>query len=297
MFEKIRKRIEQDIVLRNVVLGVSILVIVVCTTAFSLSIFTRHGEKYEVPNFSGMTIEQANLAAQKLELNLEIVDSIYVSTAAKGVILEQYPKPGNFVKSKRRIFLTINTFKPKKSPMPYVAGFSLRQAKNKLVGAGFTIEQLKYVDDIATNNIIKQTYKDKTVTASSNIVGEVGTGVVLVVGLNPVDKDPIVPGIVGLSIEQAKNRLWEYGFNVGSIDLDSDINYENINDAKIYAQSLPKSARAMYGRTISMSATLDKGLVEKGIADNEIASRKEISKAQAEQNALDRAAENATVEE
>lgn len=288
MFGKIKNRLEKDFVLQNVILALSILVILTCVTTFSLAKFTRHGEKYEVPNFSGMTIKQAHKAAQELQLDLEIIDSVYLSTAAKGIILEQYPKPGNLVKSKRRIFLTINTFTPKKVPMPYVAGFSLRQAKNKLVGAGFTIEKLQYVDDIATNNIIKQIYNNKTVTSSSNITGEVATGVTLVVGLNPVDKDPIIPGIVGLTIEQAKNRLWEYGFNVGSVDLDQDITYENINDAKVYMQSLPQSSRAMYGRTVSMSATLDKDKIDKGLKDSEAASRRAIAE-QAKQDSLEEA--------
>lgn len=276
MFEKIKYRLEEDIFLRNVVIAISVILIAVCLIAISLSVFTRHGQKHKVPNFSGMTVAEAERAAKELELDLEVIDSIYVPTAAKGVILEQYPKPDNVVKSKRRIFLTVNTFSPKMVPMPYVAGFSLRQAKNKLIGAGFTIEKLIYVDDIATNNVIEQQYNGKIISQNSDINGEVSTGVVLKVGLNPVDPDPVVPGIVGLSVEQAKNRLWEYGFNVGDVELDANINYENIDEAKIYAQSVPKSARVMYGRTISMKATLDKELINKGLTNSETESRKQI---------------------
>lgn len=263
--DKTKERLISDIVLRNIVLAISIIIILIFITAGCLAVFTRHGQKHKVPNFSGMTLSQAEKTAQDLELQLDVIDSVYVPQAAKGAILEQYPKPGNVVKSKRRIFLTINTYAPKIVPMPYVAGFSLRQAKNKLTGAGFTIDQLIYRDDIATNNIIEQRYNGRTVEANSNIMGEVSTGVTLVVGLNPVDPDPVVPGIVGLSIDQAKNRLWEAGFNIGEVELSKDINYENLSEARIFTQSIPKSARVMYGRSISMQATLDKDLVDSGI--------------------------------
>lgn len=287
MIEKIKNRVKNDILLRNIIIAISVILIIISLVIVLLSVFTRHGEKFEVPNFRNMTISKAQEKAIDLELNLEVIDSVYVAHMAKGVILEQYPKPGNYVKSKRRIFLTVNTFSPKIIPMPYVAGFSLRQAKNKLIGAGFTIERLVYVNDIATNHVLGQVYNKKEVRVNSNLKAEIGTGVTLKIGLNPVDVDPVIPGIIGLTVDQAKNRLWEYGFNVGEINLEDDINYETIGEAKVYFQSIPKSTRAMYGRTVSLKATLDKEKVSKGVINSEKESQLILRKEQIIQDSIE----------
>lgn len=271
-------KIKNDFLTRNIVIAISIFIILIVLFQIFLALITRHGQKYDVPNFSGMTISDAQTVASKYNLRLEVIDSLYVPSQPKGVILEQYPKAGNSVKSKRRIFLTTNTFNPKMVPMPYVTGFSLRQAKNKLTGAGFTIAELIYKSDLATNNILEQRYMGKSVSRGSKIMGEVGSAVTLVVGLNPVNPDPIVPNVVGLSINEAKNRLWEAGFNVGNVELGKNIDYSNQDEAKIYWQSINKNASAMHGRTIHLKATIDRKLLESGkvIAEKEGAENKRI---------------------
>lgn len=256
--------IKNNLWVRNIVLAISVVILMMVGINLILKVVTRHGEKNKVPNFSGLTIEEANQLASNLKLQLEIVDSLYVPSQKKGAILEQYPKPGNFVKSGRHIFLTTNTMTPKLVPLPYVTGFSLRQAKNKLIGSGFVIDRLIYKDDIATNNVLGQSYNDRAVSATSNIMAEMGSGVTLTIGHNPVDKDPVVPSLIGLSVTEAKNRIWEAGFNVGSIDLDDDVSVATLNDARIYSQYPAKSYSAMYGRGVSMKLTLDADKVAKG---------------------------------
>lgn len=261
--KKIIDTIRENFLLRNIILAVSLIVILLVVTQIVLSIATRHGQRYNVPDFKGMTLDEARRAAKKNDLRLEVIDSIYVAGMAKGAIIEQYPKAGNVVKSGRRIFLTTNTHKPKMVPVPYVTGFSLRQAKNKIVGAGLVIERLEYKSDLATNNVLDQTYKGKRVSAGGQVMGEVGSGVTLVVGMNPVDPDPYVPDLSGLTVDQACNKLWEAGFNVGEIAYDGGYNAVNSSEARVYGQSLPRRSTAMYGRTISLKATTDKAKIDK----------------------------------
>ncbi len=281
IIEKFKLLISQNFLARQIVLAVSLLLILFIVVSVSLSLFTRHGQKYRVPNFAGMTIDEARKASSKLKLRLEVIDSVFVATKAKGIILEQYPKAGNFVKSGRRIFLTTNTFSPKMVPVPYVTGFSLRQAKNKIVGAGLVISKLTYKQDIATNNILGQRYKGKNITQNGTM-GEIGSGVELIVGHNPADPDPIVPGLVGLTVDQARNRLWEAGFNVGSIDQDDNVNAENFKNSKVYSQSIEKNRPAMFGRSISFKITMDEKKVSNGVN----AMNREAEAYQREQEAL-----------
>ena len=170
---KIIDAIRENILLRHIILAISSIVILLVVTQIVLAIATRHGQRYKVPDFKGMTLDEARRAARKNDLKLEVIDSMYVAKMTRGAIIEQYPKAGNVVKSGRRIFLTTNTHKPKMVPVPYVTGFSLRQAKNKIVGAGLVIDRLIYRNDLATNNILDQTYNGKRVSAGTEVMGEI----------------------------------------------------------------------------------------------------------------------------
>lgn len=263
VIKRLIEKINSNFLLKQIILAVSIIVILLVCTQIVLAIATRHGQRYEVPDFKNMTLAEARKAASKNDLRLEVIDSVYVIGMKRGAIVEQYPKAGNVVKSGRRIFLTTNTYKPKMIPIPYVTGFSLRQAKNKIVGAGFVIERINYVDDLATNNVLDESYNGKRIAYGSKMMGEVGTGITLKVGRNPVDPDPYVPNLKGLSVIQAKNRLWEAGFNVGEVTYDEGYNPTEAADARVYEQSIAAGRTAMYGRTISLKASTDDEKVDK----------------------------------
>ena len=108
-------------------------------------------------------------------------DSLYVPAFDPGVILEQRPAAGTEVKPGRRIYVTVNSSQQRMIDVPYVAGYSLRQAKNILETAGLEIEKLVYVDDIATNNVLEQRVGSEVVAADNRVQARVGSGVVLTV--------------------------------------------------------------------------------------------------------------------
>ena len=151
-----KKKNEPNIVVRNVVLAICFCIVGLFLLKISLNVATRHGEVYTVPDFSAMSIEEAKQAAAPAKLRLEIFDSLYVVGMPGGVVLDQLPKAGARVKSERRVLLTINSHNQRKAQIPYVAGYSLRQAKNILLTAGFEIERLEYVEDMAMNNVLAQ---------------------------------------------------------------------------------------------------------------------------------------------
>ncbi len=274
-FQKIINTIKEHFLLRQIILAVSLLVIILVVTQISLTVATRHGQRYKVPDFKGMTMAEAKRAAARNDLRLEVIDSLYVSGMTRGAIIEQYPKAGNVVKSGRRIFLTTNTHKPKMVPIPYVAGFSLRQAKNKIIGAGLIIDRLNYKNDLATNNVLDQSYRGKKIVPGKSTMAEVGTAVTLTVGRNPVDPDPYVPDMIGLTVDAARNKIWEAGFNVGEITYDQGRGTKP-TVARVYSQSIPHNSTAMYGRTISLKASTDDAKVDKIVEQKKIEEQKKL---------------------
>ncbi len=282
--KRLIRKINEDIIIKSILLAVCLIFALVIFTQLLLGVITRHGERHIVPDFTDMSISKAKASSDDIDLVLEIVDSLYVPSKGKGVILDQYPKPGSFVKKGRRIFITTNSFTAKVVPMPYVTGFSLRQAKNKIVGSGFVIDKITYQKDLATNNVLKQTYKGKQVSSNNSITGEVGSGVELVVGLNPADAEPTVPLVVGLSLYDAKNKLWESGFNIGLIEYSSEVDDKEASNLKVVSQSIKGGFSAMYGRYIALTLTSD----NKKVAESLESSAKELDKYIKEKEALEK---------
>lgn len=262
-------RLKSRPILWNLVLIAVVLVLLLVLSYIALAVGTRHGMRRTVPDFTGLGLKDAQYYAEQRGLKLIINDSLYVPAYPGGMVLEQLPKGGVDVKEGRKIYITINSFAQKKLPMPYVAGRSLRQAKNMLEGAGFGIEKLEYVEDIATNYVLAQYLGGVEITAESNIKIEKGTGVVLKVGVSPDQNMTTVPRLIGRKLFDAKGKLWEQGLNVGDVTYDEGITLLNEDDARVCRQSIMQSSQMPLGSAVSIHLTLDKEVVEAAAAEAE----------------------------
>ena len=262
-------RLKSRPILWNLVLIAVVLVLLLVLSYIALAVGTRHGMRRTVPDFTGLGLKDAQYYAEQRGLKLIINDSLYVPAYPGGMVLEQLPKGGVDVKEGRKIYITINSFAQKKLPMPYVAGRSLRQAKNMLEGAGFGIEKLEYVEDIATNYVLAQYLGGVEITAESNIKIEKGTGVVLKVGVSPDQNMTTVPRLIGRKLFDAKGKLWEQGLNVGNVTYDEGITLLNEDDARVCRQSIMQSSQMPLGSAVSIHLTLDKEVVAAAAAEAE----------------------------
>lgn len=262
-------RLKSRPILWNLTLIAVVLISLLVLSYIALAVGTRHGMRRTVPDFTGLGLKDAQYYAEQRGLKLIINDSLYVPAYPGGMVLEQLPKGGVDVKEGRKIYITINSFAQKKLPMPYVAGRSLRQAKNMLESAGFGIEKLEYVEDIATNYVLAQYLGGVEITEQSNIKIEKGTGVVLRVGVSPDQNITTVPRLIGRKLFDAKGRLWEQGLNVGQVTYDEGITLLNEDDARVCRQSVIQSSQLPLGSTVSIHLTLDKQVVEAAAAEAE----------------------------
>ena len=256
-------------ILWNLTLIAVVLISLLVLSYVALAVGTRHGMRRTVPDFTGLGLKDAQYYAEKRGLKLIINDSLYVPAYPGGMVLEQLPKGGVDVKEGRKIYITINSFAQKKLPMPYVAGRSLRQAKNMLEGAGFGIERLEYVEDIATNYVLAQYLGGVEITEQSDIKIEKGTGVVLKVGVSPDQNMTTVPRLLGRKLFDAKGKLWEQGLNVGEVTYDEGITLLNEDDARVCRQSTLQSSQLPLGAKVSIHLTLDKEVVAAATAEAE----------------------------
>jgi len=223
-------RLRRHPLLWNLALIAAIILAMAVAAHILMQLGTRHGARRTVPDLSGVQLDQAQRIARKHDLQLHINDSLFVPAYEGGIVLDQLPEGGVEVKPGRTVYITINSFRQKMVPVPYVAGRSLRQAKNMLEIAGLEIAELVYRADMATNYVLEEYCEGKPVTPTTRMEAEMGSGVTLYVGVEEGYGTTIVPRLVGLPLAQAKGRLWELGLNVGRVDFDEGVNLLNQKD-------------------------------------------------------------------
>ncbi|MFI3259070.1 MAG: PASTA domain-containing protein [Rikenellaceae bacterium] len=226
---------------------------------------TRHNAQCTVPCFEGVLVNEAYSIAEANGLSLILNDSLYAPKFKRGEVLYQIPEAGSVVKPGRSIYVTINATLQKMVDLPYVAGRSLRQGRNMLEAAGFTIERLNYEQDIATNYILGQNCNGRDLTELSQLRVPVGTAITLTVGVNPDDNHTVVPSLVGKALFAARSALWDSGLNVGEITTDESIDPADYLLALVKTQSTPADSTLMFGDDISLSLTLSPEVVDRAI--------------------------------
>ncbi len=256
-------RLKQSPIAYNAVLIALVVVAIIVVSSILMMVITRHGTHRTVPTFMGVKITEAQRMAKDNGLKIIVNDSLFVPAYEGGVVLDQLPKGGVEVKSGRKVYVTINSFRQKMVKVPYVAGRSLRQAKNMLEVAGLGIERLIYEEDIATNYVLGEFVGKEEIKEGSKTEIEMGSGVILKVGVEPEKNTTIVPKAIGQSLQSAKSRLWEQGLNIGKINFDEGVNLLNQKDAKVYRQSLSHNAVAELGSAVDLWLTLDEEVVDK----------------------------------
>jgi beta-lactam-binding protein with PASTA domain len=227
-------------VFRHIVYAVVGLPLLVFLVNFVLLLLTQHNRTFPVPDFSGMTLEEALTVKEAQRLRLEIIDSVYVMHRARGVIFRQTPEPQTEVKNNRRVLLTINAHSARKVAVPEVVGYSLRQAKAVLASQGLSVGRLRYEPDIATNNVLAQYHKGRAIPAGGKV--DAGSNIDLALGRNAESgQRTIIPSVAGLSAESAKDLLLDNSLNY-ELHYDKSVkNYTDSLSARVYRQ-LPSAS-------------------------------------------------------
>ena len=264
-------------IISNMIIIALFCLILVLVLNIGLKAGTRHNDTIVVPNFVGMSIDDARLVAGDNDLNIVVRDSIFDVDLPGGTVVDQLPGTSDVrdvtVKPGRKIYVTINAYSRRQVDVPYVAKQTLRQALNQLERSGLTVDNLVYEADMtSTDYVEKQVVRGKEVTPSSRRTVPVGPGVTLHVTYHRNDQNTFTPRVVGLSLAKAKSTLWDHGLNVGKVVYD-----ESVNDiierrtARVYMQSSAIGSSQRRGTKVDIYLSADDVLVDslRLIADKE----------------------------
>ena len=244
-------------IVKNLIGAFLFFAVLLTVTTIALNQLTHHGMSIEVPDLTSMSVEEASREASKRHLRTEVIDSIYVRRMEKGAVYSQNPKAGTRVKKGRRVMLTINALHAKKVSVPNLVGLSMRQAKAELNSRGLALGKLIYVNDIATNNVLRQIYRNREIRPGVQI--ESGSEIDLQVGLNSDDNMTYVPNVKGMKYLRAVDAVHDNSLNIGRIVFDKTVkNYSDSLNAMVYKQT-PGASKSplLMGSDVTLHLSLD----------------------------------------
>lgn len=248
-------------IVRNLVRAFLIVVVLIVGAVVFLNVITKHNQELSVPDFSNLTVAEAEELAARSNMRVEVTDSVFVKRMKKGAVYRQNPRAGSKVKEGRRIILTINALSAKKVTMPNLIGYSMRQAMAELQSRGLVLGKLIYVQDIATNNVLKQLRDNREIAPGVFVESE--SVIDLVVGLNSFDNETYIPDVVGLKHISALDAVHGSSLNVRNLKFDSTVkNYDDSLNSVVYKQSPTPSEHAVkMGEDVTLYLTIDENKV------------------------------------
>ena len=245
-------------VVRNLLIALCVVVVLVVGAMVFLNRVTQHNKELSVPDFSNMSVAEAEYAASQAGMRVEVTDSVFVKRMKRGAVYRQNPVPGAKVKKGRRIVLTINAVNSKKVTMPNLVGLSLRQAKAELMSRGLVLNRLVYVQDMATNNVLRQLKGNREIEPGTMIDSE--SSIDLVLGLNEMDNKAYVPDVTGLKNMNAVEAMVDHSLNIKDLKFDETVkDYEDSLNAMVYRQ-VPEpsdSVSVVMGEEVMLYLTKD----------------------------------------
>lgn len=240
---------------RNLLLSLVVLFVFIWIVFKLLDTYTLHGKTVSVPDFSDVSIAQLDGFIEGKNIRYTIIDSIYDDKKPGGIVIEQDPAPGVLVKEDRKIYLYVTATVPPKINMPKLKDRSLRQAAAMIEAYGLKLNPVvKYVPDQCASCVLKQLYKGKEIQPGELI--EKNAVIDLVVGKGLGDEEVGIPNLIGLTYQQAAEKLTAASLNEGTVMYD---NLKDSSKSKVYWQA-PAPARDRYvniGGSVDFRLTAD----------------------------------------
>ena len=217
----------------NLIIAVVLVVLIVFLFFNSLDFITHHNDDVSVPSVTGKNLSEATRLLQAQGFAVEVVDSVYIDTAAKASIIRQSPDAAAIVKKNRTIYLTINRTLAPLVEMPDLRGFSFQSAQMYLQSLSLRLGDTTYRPDIARNSVLEQSYNGKPLSPGTKV--SMGSSINLILGDGVGNVLMNVPNIIGMTLSDARSYLQSLNISLGAIVPDAGIS--DPENAYVYKQN------------------------------------------------------------
>lgn len=220
---------------KHVLAALILTVVLLWLTMQILSWYTHRGQSFAIPDFTGMTMDEAKLVGKKMKLRFEVEDSVYKADKKAGTILMQHPGTGHEIKSGRMIYLTLVTSVPGQEIVPKLTDISLRQARVLLESKGFTVGKVEFAPSEFNDLVLEQKNNGVPIVPGSRLNN--GTAIDLVVGQNIGNSQTIIPDFTGMTMDEALALLTAQQLLSGAVEYDGSVtNRADSLAAKVVSQ-------------------------------------------------------------
>jgi len=200
---------------RNLIIAMISITVFVFLIFFILRIYTRHGEKIEVPNLKNKSIAEAVDLLERQGFRYQ-VDSVYQADAKPGIIIDQDPAAGSNVKDNRTIYLTMITMSPPVVNFPEIREMTFLEARAILGNYELKLGDTIYIPDIARDVVLDVKYGGEKLKAGQEIPK--GSRITLVLGNGMGDSEVLVPNVIGLTLDEALFSIKGSSLSLGAVN-------------------------------------------------------------------------------
>jgi len=238
VFQKIKNFVLTKHFIKHVGLVILFYLVLVFATVLYLDLATNHGEKIAVPNFVGMNGEEAKKKIEELDLQYQILDSIYNPKMPEGTVLEQLVEPTGIskvhVKSGRIIGLRL-TKRTQMVEMPSLVHKQLQFAESILEQRGLHFSIQYRATSEANGSVLDQLFRGRRIKEGERI--PIGAVVTLIVGQNDQGEPITIPNLVGLTMLDARYIMDTLGVTSFSFVCPDCSSSQDSSAAIIFSQS------------------------------------------------------------
>ncbi|WP_153396536.1 Stk1 family PASTA domain-containing Ser/Thr kinase, partial [Ornithinicoccus halotolerans] len=202
-------------------------------------VVSRGPERYDVPDLTGRTTEEARALLEEQHLALGDTASTWHEEVPEGQVLSLTPEAGASVKPGTEVDVVLSAG-PEPIDVPQVVGQPAEQARQALTDAGFTVE-------VEQERVFHDEVPEGAVTAQSpeGGTGHRGDPVTLTLSKGPETVE--VPRVIGMQWQRAKQTLEELGLTAEREDLAGG--YFNT----VRFQSVDPGERLPKGETVTLT--------------------------------------------
>ncbi|WP_312653675.1 Stk1 family PASTA domain-containing Ser/Thr kinase [Aminipila sp.] len=199
------------------------------------------GSEIAVPDLSGKTVEEATQTLEKLGLTLEEGDKVYDGEYEEGQIVSQDPTAESKVKKGKIVTVSISKGS-KEGTVPNIVGRSYDDAVYLIKKYGYDVGEATIgKSDMPKDTVISQNPKDGE-------EAKPGSSIDFVVSQGTDDGTVIMPKLLGMTIEKAKEALKAEGLKIGDVG-------EDMSDAYSKGQVMWQQVGA--GESVDKGATVN----------------------------------------
>jgi eukaryotic-like serine/threonine-protein kinase len=198
----------------NIVVAAVLTLLVGFTFLKMLGWITRHGEYLTVPAVLGKNTDEAIKLLEKQGFDVQIQDSVFTDTAARGVVLKQLPDPNATVKINRTVFLTVNRMVPPMVDMPKLEGQSLSFALDILQRTHLKLGDTIFKPSFELGSVLEQQYNGIRIPEKAKV--QWGSRITLIIGSGLGTEQIMVPSLIGMTYSEAKSYLEQQGINLAA---------------------------------------------------------------------------------